>query len=129
MKPNVENDIDINKLSTKEIFNLIEKLNKTYTVVKGWGLIKDNSIESFDETSYIIECGNGEDCELIEDFFNDFEYELEDGFYEFRFLISYSPAQIGNYPPPNVECEAYYDYCDSIFEMKATIEEYTNENF
>jgi len=116
--------IDLNKLSTSEIFELIKNLNSRFTAIKGWGLIKDKSIESFDECSYVIECGAVVDNELIEEFFNEFEYDVEDGFYEFRFLLSYSSAQIGNYPPPNIECPAYYDYHDSIFDLKVNIEDY-----
>lgn len=117
-------EIDLNRLSTAEVFELIDKVNKRFTAIKGWGLIKDNSIEDFDECSYVVESGISVDNELIEEFFNEFEYEVEDGFYEFRFLLSYSSAQIGNYPPPNIECQAYYDYHDSIFDLKASIEEY-----
>ena len=117
-------EIDLSKLSTAEIFDLIEKLNKRFTAIKGWGLIKDKSIEEFNEGSYVVESGAVIDDELIEDFFNEFEYEVEDGFYEFRFLLSYSSAQIGKYPPPNIECPAYYDYHDSIFKLEASIEEY-----
>lgn len=117
-------EIDLSKLSTAEIFELIKKLNSRFTAIKGWGLIKDKSIEDFNECSYVVECGSVIDNELIEEFFNEFEYEVEDGFYEFRFLLSYSSAQIGNYPPPNIECPAYYDYHDSIFKLEVSIEEY-----
>jgi hypothetical protein len=117
-------EIDLDKLSTKQVFELIEKVNKRFTAIKGWGLIKDNLIEGFDECSYVVESGVSVDNELIEDFFSEFECEVEDGFYEFRFLLSYSSAQIGNYPPPNIECQAYYDYQDSIFDLKLTIDEY-----
>ena len=116
--------IDLDKLSTAEVFELIDNVNKRFTAIKGWGLIKDKTIEDFDEYSYLIESGVSVDNELIEEFFNDFEYEVEDGFYEFRFLLSYSSAQIGNYPPPNIECPAYYDYHDSIFKLEVSIEEY-----
>jgi len=72
-------EIDLNKLSTKEVFELIEKLNNRFTAIKGWGLIKDKIIEDFDECSYLIESGVSVDNELIEEFFNEFEYDVEDG--------------------------------------------------
>jgi hypothetical protein len=118
-------EIDLNKLSTKEVFELIDKVNNHFTSIKGWGLIKNNLIEDFDESSYLVESGLQVDEELIQEFFNEFEYNVEDGFYEFRFLLSYSSAQIGNYPPPNIECQAYYDYYDSIFDLKVSLEDYT----
>ncbi|WP_133944031.1 hypothetical protein [Epilithonimonas xixisoli] len=117
-------EIDLNKLSTKEVFELINALNKRFIAVSGWGFIKDSIITDFDESSYFIESGYSVDHDLIEEFFKEFDYEVEDGFYEFKFLLSYSPAQVGCYPPPNIECHAYYDYVDSIIELKATVEEY-----
>lgn len=119
-------ELDLNKLSTVEVFNLIDNINNRFTAIKGWGLIKNNSIEEFDESSYIVESGLNVDNELLEYFFSEFEFDVDDGFYEFRFLLSYSPPQIGNYPPPNIECQAYYDYHDSIFDLKVSIEDYNN---
>ena len=38
----------------------------------------------------------------------DYPY-LKNGHYLLEALLTFSPAQIGDYPPPNVECVAYYN--------------------
>lgn len=116
----------IDNLKIDEVFNLIDEVNKRYTAVFGWGVIINNKLLGFAEDSYILKTSGTEDYDLIESFFKDFEFDLLDGFYEFKFLLSYSKAQIGDYPPPNIEIPAYYDYVDAIFEKKASIEEYNN---
>lgn len=118
--------MDLDNLKVDEVFNLLDEINKRYTAVFGWGLIENNSLKDFDEASFIVKTGGDENSDLIEEFFNEFEFDLEDGYYEFKFLLSYSRAQIGDYTPPNIEVPAYYDLIDATFEKKATIEEYKN---
>lgn len=116
--------MNLDNLKVDEVFNLLDEINKRYTAVFGWGLIKKNSLINFDDGSFIVQTAGGENSDLIEEFFNEFEFNLEDGYYEFKFLLSYSKPQIGDYPPPNIEVPAYYDYIDASFEKKASIEEY-----
>lgn len=118
--------MEIDKLKIDEVFNLLEQINIRYTAVLGWGVIENNSLKDFDEGSFIVKTSGGENGDLIEEFFKEFEFDLQDGYYEFKFLLSYSKAQIGDYPPPNIEVPAYYDYIDATFEKKASIEEYKN---
>lgn len=116
--------MELDNLKVDEVFNLLEEINKRYTAVFGWGLIENNKLINFDDSSFIIKTSGAEDYDLIEDFLNDFEFDLEDGYYEFKFILSYSKAQIGDYPPPNIEVPAYYDFIDAKFEKKASIEDY-----
>lgn len=116
--------MELNNLKVDEVFNLLDEINKRYTAVFGWGLIETNKLVNFDDSSFIIKTSEADDHDLIEKFLNDFDFDLQDGYYEFKFLLSYSEAQIGDYPPPNIEVPAYYDYIDSTFEKKASIEDY-----
>lgn len=118
--------MEIDNLKIGAVFNLIDEINKRYTAVIGWGIIENKSLKDFDDSSYIIKTSGGEDGDLIEEFFSEFYFDMEDGFYEFKFLLRYSKPQIGDYPPPNIEIHAYYDFIDATFEKKATVEEYKN---
>lgn len=115
---------DINNLSPSEIFKLVDYLNKNYTIISGWGIIKNGILDYFGEDSFILETSNYGSEELIIDCFKENEFEVEDGFYEFKAMLNYSPAQVGNYPPPNVEISAYYTVEYLEINKKATIEEY-----
>ena len=111
--------MNLYNLKIDEIFNFIDEINKRYTAVFGWGLIINNELKDFAEDSYILKTSGNEDYNLIEEFFKNFGFDLQDGYYEFKFILSYSKPQIGDYPPPNIEVPAYYDYIDSSFEKKS----------
>jgi len=98
----------------KEQFDFLKEFCKKYTYLVGWGLFEldDNEkyiLRGFDGDNHIVLAGLDNESLIIEAF-NEGEYEwrvTEPGFYEFHAILSYSPAQIGDYPPPNIEVAEY----------------------
>ena len=96
----------------KEKFEFIKNFCDNYSYLMGWGLIEKQedgryAFVGFDGDSYIVWAGR-HDEELIIQEFTERENEVtEDGFYEFRALLILSKAQIGDYPPPNIEMPEY----------------------
>jgi hypothetical protein len=130
----ISRNFKLNKMDYKEIFDQLNKLTKGFILVRGiCDLIKNNEgkyiFEKFDDYTIYESTGNYDEDLMAERF--DHETEFEDieceGFYKFTALLSYSPAQIGNYPPPNIELPAYYDLYYIEFELKFRKEE--NDNF
>jgi hypothetical protein len=99
-------------MSYKEIYDQLTSLCNKYCLISGQADIREIEKGRFEfatieEHDYLIVAG----CfpnDLIQKSFIDFECEVgSSGPYEFRALLSYEPAQIGNYPPPNVEVETH----------------------
>jgi hypothetical protein len=109
----------------KEIFDQINSLTKRFIVVRGTcDLVKtDNNkyvLKEFDDCTIYESTGNFDQDLMGESFTEEAEFEVEcEGFYKFAALLTYSEAQIGNYPPPNVEVPAYYclEHIEFILEM------------
>lgn len=114
----------------KKIFDQINTLTKKYVLVRGiCDLVKNDDgkyvFEKFDDCTIYESTGNYDDELMAESFTEEAEFEVEcEGFYKFAALMSYSPAQIGNYPPPNVEVPAYYDLDHIEFELEISKDEY-----
>ena len=101
---------------SKEIFEQLKALTEEYTLVYGWGNFEKNDdgnfwLVDFNETSFIVKAGCQSDDLIIETFTGgEYIHPInEEGFYEFNALLRYTPPQIGNYPPPNIECEKYLE--------------------
>lgn len=101
-------------MTTLEIFNTLRLLYEKYSYIKAWGLIEEQEngifkLVEFNQDSYIL-CSGKDDSELIIQAFNEYECQVsQPGMYEFEALISYTEAQVGNYPPPNIEVPAYVE--------------------
>lgn len=114
----------------KEIFNQLNSLTKKYVLVRGiCDLVKNDEgkyiFEKFDDCTIYESTGNYDEDLMAERFDKETEFEgMEcEGFYKFAALLSYSPAQIGDYPPPNIEVPAYYDLEHIEFELEMSKED------
>jgi hypothetical protein len=99
-------------MHTSIIFSTLKELSQKYCLVHGMAAIirtEDGSL-AFDKNdleNIYQHVGCFEEQE-IRKAFEEYEcHEMEPGEYEFTALLSYTPAQIGNYPPPNVEADEY----------------------
>jgi hypothetical protein len=98
-------------MSYKDVYDQLTELCKKYCLISGQAdIIRVNDRLEFGPISphdYVVVAGCFPD-DLIHSSFVDFECIVDGpGIYDFRALLSYSPAQIGNYPPPNVEVDRY----------------------
>lgn len=113
----------------KEKFDLINSLTKSFIVVRGiCDLVKTNNdkyvFKEFDDCTIYESTGNFDEDLMAESFTEEAEFEAEcEGFYKFAALLTYSEAQIGYYPPPNVEVPAYYCLEHIEFELEMSKEE------
>lgn len=106
----------------KEIFDTLKSLTKNYCLVKGCGkIIKTDAgfvLKDFTDESYVSIAGLFAEDLIKQAFTEEFECDVEkEGVYEFTALLNYSAAQIGDYPPPNIECQEYMtvDYIEYKF--------------
>ena len=106
--------------TSEEIFNQFKELNNKYLLISipvkmekqnenYFSIISDIHEEYISSTDFF-------DFDLIKDcFLEENEYLIKDypylknGHCLLEALLTLSPAQIGDYPPPNVECVAYYN--------------------
>lgn len=106
----------------KQIFDTLNSLTKNYCLVKGWSeIIRTDDgfvLKDFDNESYVNIAGLFSEDLILKAFTEDFKCDVEkEGVYEFTALLNYSAEQIGDYPPPNIECEKYMtvDYIEFKF--------------
>lgn len=98
----------------KALFSQLKKLTESYVLIKGSCALKDDgrgkySINSPSDYMIYESSGNFNEELMEESLIVDMEFDVEcEGHYDFEALVSFSSAQIGNYPPPNVEVPAYY---------------------
>ena len=104
----------------EETFNQFKELNNKYLLISIPVEIEKQNENYFSIISDILEeyisSTDFFDFDLIKDcFLEENEYLIKDypylknGHYLLEALLTFSPAQIGDYPPPNVECVAYYN--------------------
>lgn len=106
----------------KEIFDTLKSLTKNYCLIKGWcEIIKTDAgfvLKDFTDENYVSIAGLFADDLIMQAFTEEFECDVEkEGIYKFTALLNYSAAQIGDYPPPNIECQEYMtvDYIEYKF--------------
>ena len=99
-------NIELNKLSTKEHFDLIKKLNERYEHIVFIGLIKSGEIFDLKDGYFPIGVGGFND-ELVNECLGSLEFNLQDGYYEINFVLQYQEQQRGEYG--RVELPSYYE--------------------
>ncbi len=115
----------------KNIFDQLNSLTEKYILVRGiCDLVKNDDgkyvFEKFDDCTIYESTGNYDDELMAESFTEEAEFDAGcEGFYRFTALMSYCPAQIGNYPPPNIEMPAYYNLEHIEFELEISKEDIT----
>ena len=104
----------------EEIFNEFKELNNKYLLIsipvemekqnENYFSIISNIYEEYISSTDFFDFDLIKDCFLEENEYliKDYPY-LKNGIYLLEALLTLSPAQIGDYPPPNVECVAYYN--------------------
>lgn len=108
-------------MTAKEAFDQLKKLTKEFILFSGCCEMVKNENGKFIFKDFKLEedmfsATEGVDEDLINERFDEeTEFDAKDfpglgkeGFYTFEALLSYSPAQYGNYPPPNCEASDYY---------------------
>ena len=104
----------------EEIFNQFKEFNNKYLLISMPVEIEKQNENYFSIISDILEeyisSTDFFDFDLIKDcFLEENEYLIKDypylknGYYLLEALLTFSPSQIGDYPPPNIECAAYYN--------------------
>lgn len=124
-------------MNYKELFDKIKRITTGQVLIKGFGtIVKDEDgkfvFDEFSCDNIYESTGNFDEDLMRERFDSDHNFEVEcDGEYRFEALFSYSEAQIGDYPPPNVEVPAYYDLLHIEFHLeisKDELEKISNED-
>lgn len=108
-------------MTTKEAFDQFKKLTEDFILFSGQCQMakKENGklfFKGYEVDDDMIWATSPIDEDLINERFDEeTEFDAKDfpglgkeGFYTFEALLSYSPAQYGNYPPPNCEASDYY---------------------
>ena len=82
--------------------------------------------ENFCDDLIAIIDSNGFSLSTLNSIFEDWNYNeyLFGKYRNYELIVKpyYEPAQIGNYPPPNVECEAYWG-CEVVSKEHMAYEE------
>lgn len=98
-------------MTIQEVFALLKDLSQKYCLIEGGGEIVKSSDGTyhFDRSNFGFSIGCGfMDEDLTLQAIDEYECQVQEGgHYDFVALLSYCPAQIGNYPPPNVEVPEY----------------------
>lgn len=119
-------------MSYKKIFDEFNEFTESYLIVRGMcDLVKmENGNYRFSEFNddCIYEATGNYDEDLIRESFNyydDLKIECE-GLYKFQALLTHEKAQIGDYPPPNIELPEHYciDYIE--FELEISKDDMDN---
>lgn len=125
-------------MNYKELFDKIKRITTGQVLVKGFGtIVKDEYgkfvFDKFSCDDIYESTGNFDEELMAERFSDEFDFDVEcEGDYMFEALFSYSEAQIGCYPPPNIEVPAYYDLLHIEFHLeisKEELEKISNEDF
>lgn len=108
-------------MTSKKIFDQFKKLTEEFILFSGQCQMAKKENGKFFFKDYEVDddmfwATSPIDEDLINERFDEeTEFDVKDfpslekeGFYLFEALLSYSPEQYGNYPPPNCEASAYY---------------------
>lgn len=99
-------NIELNKLSTKEHFELIKKINERYEHIVFIGLIKNGEIFDLSDGYFSVGFG-GFDTESINECLGNIEFDLQDGYYEINIVLQHQKEQRGEYG--RIEIPSYYE--------------------
>jgi hypothetical protein len=110
---------------TKEIFDTMDKLTEQYCFVRFFADIhkdEDGQMKfKGDVYENIYMMAGMMDEDLLNEAFHEFEPEVEqEGSYTIKALLYYSKAQIGNYPPPNIEVPPHCEIQHIEFKLECT---------
>ena len=117
-------------MDTKEIFDQLNTLTEKYLLIRGMCEMVLNEdgkyiFKDFDDSIIYDSTGSYDEELLAETFSEESEFEVEcEGHYRFVAMVHYSPAQVGNYPPPNIEVPAHYELQHIEFELEISKEDY-----
>lgn len=117
-------------MDTKEIFDQIKSLTSKYLLIKGiceMTLNEDGKyvLNYFDDSVIYESTGNYNEELLAETFSEEEGFNVEcEGHYKFIAMLHYSSAQVGDYPPPNIEVPAHYELQHIEFELEISKEDY-----
>lgn len=119
-------------MNYKKLFDKIKRITTGQVLVKGFGTIIKNEdgkfvFDKFSCDNIYESTGNFNEDLMCERFDDDHDFDVKcEGEYRFEALFSYSAAQVGHYPPPNVEVPAYYDLLHIEFHLEISKEELDN---
>ena len=121
------------KLKTKQIFDEINKLTQKYLLLRGMCKIVLNNEDKYTfkdiDDSIIYESTGNFDSELVlETLKEESGFDVEcPGYYKFSAMLYYNCAQVGSYPPPNVEIPAHYELMHIEFDLQIDLEDYEKQ--
>lgn len=104
-------NIELNKLSTKEHFDLIKKINERYEHIVIIGLIINRQIFDLSGSYFPIGLGGFND-ELVNECLSNIDFNLKDGYYEINMVLQYQEKQTGEYG--RVEIPSYYEFFEDF---------------
>jgi hypothetical protein len=97
-------------MTIAETFLTLKDLCHKYCLIKGTGEIVKSKEGTFlfNRNNFGYAVAGFCDEDLLLGTIDAYEHAVEkEGYYDFIAIVSRSPAQIGNYPPPNVEVPEY----------------------
>lgn len=98
----------------KELFDELHNMQKSHSTISGFVVIATDDEGDkeviFNEANVIVMFGLIDEEEAADNLLDsDVFKNLEDGCYHFQCLFTFNSAQIGDYPPPNIEVPEHYN--------------------
>lgn len=116
-------------MTVKETFDLLMELSLKNILITGYCQFFERDgkfvIGDFDYINFHVRAGGCSEDLIIDCFLEDDQEWPQidkEGCWSFEALLNYSPAQIGEYPPPNIEIPEYVMIEYSEFKFVPTIQ-------